>query len=693
MSARKIIMRCAPSIRAVALAGVVASTIPAAAWGQTVDYGALEKLFAEPVTTSATGSPQRVSDVPAEMEIVTADDIRRSGAIDIPGVLRHVAGVDVLQWSNDSADVSVRGYNQPFSSRLLVLVDGRQVYADFYGFTPWTTLPVELDAIRQIEIVKGPNSALFGFNAAGGVINIITSSPLYDDVNVATIRGGTQGLAEASVVSTYKFNDRAGLRIEAGGRSNDEFLTDSSPASEPNRHGNDRGEIDVNGLLQVTDNVQLGLEASHTRSDVTELVPTVYSLAFSHYRTDSVKAEVAADTSLGLVQATAYGNWLHWNGGPIGGTASLGLPGEEVGQAAPIEADNSVAVASAQDLIKLGSDHTLRLSAEYRRTSVGTTPEEGGKVAYNVVSGSGMWEWKIAPVLSLTNALRLDHLELWRSGFLAPIIPFSNSDWDRSLTEASFNSGLVWQPSELDTLRATASRGVQLPNVETLGGLQDMIPEAGVPIALTGIPSLEPTIVSNYEIDWDRQLSSLDASLRISVFVQNTDGVVSNIGALTLIPTAFLVSPATLGYSNAEGLELEVKGRFGQSWRWGLSYTPEIVTDHFTMNPINRLFVVDFQHTLPTHVVNANLGWSGGRWEMDGYLRYESAFYGLEPEGASSTLVRIDDYVSIDGRIGYSLTDWATLALSAQNLGQSKQRQTAAPPVERRVVGTLTARF
>jgi len=127
------------------------------------------------------------------MIIISAEDIQRSGAHDIPGVLRHVAGVDVLQWTNDDADVSVRGYDQPYSPRLLVLIDGRQVYADYYGFTPWSALPVELNAIRQIEIVKGPNAALFGFNAVGGVINIVTYNPLYDDINTGSLAGGNAG--------------------------------------------------------------------------------------------------------------------------------------------------------------------------------------------------------------------------------------------------------------------------------------------------------------------------------------------------------------------------------------------------------------------------------------------------------------------------------------------------------------------
>ena len=68
--------------------------------GQSVDYGALQQLFKEPVTTSVTGSPQWVSEVPATMEIITAEGIRRSGAKDILGVLPHVGGVDTLEWGN-----------------------------------------------------------------------------------------------------------------------------------------------------------------------------------------------------------------------------------------------------------------------------------------------------------------------------------------------------------------------------------------------------------------------------------------------------------------------------------------------------------------------------------------------------------------------------------------------------------------
>jgi outer membrane receptor for ferrienterochelin and colicins len=86
----------AKSVLSVVMATLFAIVLSAPLPAQSIDYGALERLFKEPVTTSVDGSPQRVSDVPTTMEIITAEDIRRSGAKDIPGVLRHVGGLDTL---------------------------------------------------------------------------------------------------------------------------------------------------------------------------------------------------------------------------------------------------------------------------------------------------------------------------------------------------------------------------------------------------------------------------------------------------------------------------------------------------------------------------------------------------------------------------------------------------------------------
>ncbi len=137
-------------------------------YGQSVDYAGFEQLFDEPVTTSATGKPQRISEVPANMEIITADDIRRSGADNIPDILQFVAGINVRRYGFAAADVGIRGYNETSNPRLLVLLNGQQVYLDDLGRTQWYTLPVTLEEIRQIEIVKGPQHRAVWFQCRFG---------------------------------------------------------------------------------------------------------------------------------------------------------------------------------------------------------------------------------------------------------------------------------------------------------------------------------------------------------------------------------------------------------------------------------------------------------------------------------------------------------------------------------------------
>ena len=651
--------------------GMFASFVSAGA--QTMDYGSLEQLFGEPVTTSATGSPQRVTEVPVNMTIVTADEIRRSGARDIPSILRHVAGVDVLQWSNDTSDVSIRGYNQAFAARTLVLIDGRQVYADYYGFIPWTTLPVELGAIRQIEIVKGPNSALFGFNAVGGVINIITYNPRYDDVDTASARTGTQGLAEASGVATIRLGSLGGLRLSGGYESDNEFTTPIPFAmTGPPRIGNRRASIDADAVIAVSDNVELGLEASHSHAAANEVSPN-YLWQASHYETNSMKGQLTADTSVGLLKFTAYTNWIGWRGTSL---PALGV----------FVMHNQVTVAQAEDAFNLGNDHTLRVAFEYRHNDANTASTAGGSVYYDVASVSGMWNWRVNPLVSLTNAVRIDHLSLGRSGSAPYGYPFPNSSWDRSITQVSFNSGAVWTVTPVDNLRLIASRGVQLPSLVESGALLINTPY----LQVTGDPALKPTAVTNYELAWNHNLATFDAQLQLSVFHQRTDDLTSVSGSFVATPVSFYATPANIGSSDANGLELNIKGILDAAWRWSVSYRAEFVRDRFLPFAVGGTDLVDYQHATPKHVVKGSLGWTQDAWEADLFVSYQSKTSGLWFAGPGSMLVPVGAYTSLDGRVAYQITDWATIAVSGQNLLQPTQRQTVGPAVERRIMATLS---
>ena len=670
-------------LKLVTAASVAALGLAASgARAQTMDYGSLEQLFGEPVTTSATGSPKKAADAPVDMVIITQDEIRRSGATDIPGVLKHVAGIDVLQFGSDNAEVAVRGYDVAFTSRLLVLVDGRQVYADYLGYMPWSTIPVELGAIRQIEVVKGPNSALFGFNAVGGVINIITYNPLYDDVNTVSVSGGTQGLLEGSAVNTIKLGDIGGIRISTGGRVDNDFSTPEELTSQGSRRGNNRGAIDVEGAFRLGDNVVATVDASHTEVDQDQFSVNDY-YQYYRYGTNSLKGQLNADTPIGALQGSIYSNWIRSE--PF--TQKLLLP--------TFDFRNQVTVMQAQDVFKLDSDNTFRVSAEYRHNTIGVTPFSGANVFYDVVSGGGMWDWKLLPTLSLTNAVRIDDLMLSRNGPVPKGFPFNDSEWNRSYTEPTFNSGLVWQADDDDTFRLTAARGAEMPSLNQLGG---RLTQTGNSFS-AGVPTLSPTVVTNFGLSWDRALPWLGAKGSIEAYHQTNDALSTLYGVTTIYGKYKVVSGADVGNSDATGVELSLKGEFLDDWRWGVSYTPEVIHDNIT-KPFSTANAA-FQDTTPTHVVKANLGWAHGPWEIDGYAQYVSSFYGGAQPTTEKTvsglgtpvLVYVSDYIAMDARVAYKVTDWATLSLSAQNLNQASLRETAGADVQRQVLGTFTVNF
>ena len=136
----------------------------------------VEDLFDREVVTASNFGQDPVES-PSAITVITAEDIRLSGATSIPEVLALSPGIDVMFLTAGQADVSIRGFNRRLSNKVLVLIDGRSVYLDIIGSVVWESLPVTLEEIERIEIIRGPGSAIYGANAFGGVVNIITTTP------------------------------------------------------------------------------------------------------------------------------------------------------------------------------------------------------------------------------------------------------------------------------------------------------------------------------------------------------------------------------------------------------------------------------------------------------------------------------------------------------------------------------------
>jgi iron complex outermembrane recepter protein len=124
--------------------------------------------------TSAGQKEQKLSDVAAALTVLSSDEIERSGATNIPDLLRYVPGVEVGQGNNSDVSVGIRGFGGVFASKLLVLVDGRSIYDPIFGGVDWQFQRMMMENIDRVEIIRGPGATVWGANAVNGVINIIT---------------------------------------------------------------------------------------------------------------------------------------------------------------------------------------------------------------------------------------------------------------------------------------------------------------------------------------------------------------------------------------------------------------------------------------------------------------------------------------------------------------------------------------
>lgn len=174
----------------------------------------LEELMNIEVTT-VSRAPVKLTEVASAIQVITRNDILRSGATNVPEALRLVSNLQVAQLNASAWIVSSRGFNTIFANKLLVMIDGRTVYTPLFGGVLWELQNLLLEDIERIEVVSGPGGTLWGANAVNGVINIITR-------NTADSRGTyVSGLAgdfinhAVAVRHGGKINDKLFYRVYA----------------------------------------------------------------------------------------------------------------------------------------------------------------------------------------------------------------------------------------------------------------------------------------------------------------------------------------------------------------------------------------------------------------------------------------------------------------------------------------------
>lgn len=162
----------------------------------------------EYVVTASRGKREKITDAPAAISIISELTIRNASNPNLGDYFKNIKGVDFTASGLDSYNLSARGFNSSFSSRLLTLTDGRMANVPSLRLIAYNVIPLTSDDVKQIEVVLGPSSALYGPNAHAGVVNIISKRPIESLGTVVGLTGGSRNFNKAQVRHAGQSGDR-----------------------------------------------------------------------------------------------------------------------------------------------------------------------------------------------------------------------------------------------------------------------------------------------------------------------------------------------------------------------------------------------------------------------------------------------------------------------------------------------------
>jgi iron complex outermembrane receptor protein len=215
----------------------------------------LKKLSVEDLmdveVTSVSLYAENLLDAPSAIQVVTDDDIRRSGASSIPEALRVADNLEVAQKSSTGWGISARGFNTDLANKLLVMIDGRTVYTPLFSGVSWDVQDYLLEDIDQIEVISGPGGTQWGSNAVNGVINITTKSARDTQGAYVEAGGGTELEDFAAVRDGVTLAPNVYLRVYGKySDRNSEVLSDGASAEDSAKMEQGGFRLDAEASLQ-----------------------------------------------------------------------------------------------------------------------------------------------------------------------------------------------------------------------------------------------------------------------------------------------------------------------------------------------------------------------------------------------------------------------------------------------------------
>ena len=627
-------------------------SIGMASAGENSAFSESAYLDEVPVVLSVSRLSQRVDEAPAAVTVIDRQMIKESGAWDLAEVFRLVPGMVVSYhsaraYSMDNT-VSYHGMSDPYARSLQVLVDGRSVYSPLFGGVLWGDIPVALDDIERIEVIRGPNSASYGANSFMGVINIITRDSAETQgkfVSLTTGRSREEGVA--------RYGGRNGdltYRITAGVR-NDKGLdtTIANPLS--TQGGWDQNKFDDRKVQLLT------LRGDYRINSTDEL-----ELQFGYNGGDRQEGD-AGTTHPFWKRADNHFEQLRWRRAlEEGGELSVQYYHNyesSYGVDAYIDKKTGKAIRNNMDVI--AQRHDLEVQHTFS-PSKSTRMVWGGSMRYDNVYAPNYFKNSITRVPDV-------HAIPFHLGRL-----FGNLEW-RAHPDLVFNLGAMLEENSFTgtditprvaanwhflpghTLRVSNSKATRTPtNFEKV--LAD-------PYLALGVvkQKLRPERVDSSEIGYLGKFSNLNLDFRI-FRDEFSDLIVEN---ATSLSQGYL-NP---GNATIKGFETQLQWNVGPRTRLIYSLSHGIVSslDQAKMTYTNSV-PTNSQSLMLTHRFNDR--WSGS---LMGYQMGEAHFPETDSGPDGNRRYFVDSYKRFDTRLAYAFQAGTTrgeLALVAQNLADDQ---------------------
>ena len=624
-----------------------AATTPAQQTSGDLASASLEDLMNMQVV-SASRTEQKLSHTASAIFVITQEDIRQSGALNIPDLLRMVPGLDVAQINSNTWAISGRGLNARWSNELLVLVDGRSVYSTSFGGVFWDVLDLPLEDIDRIEVIRGPGGSVWGANAVNGIINIITKKSSETKGALVVSGGGNvqQGFG------TVQYGGDLGTKTQYRAYTK-YFNEDHFPdADDPAANGGDgwhtlRGGFRADTAFSPKDSLMIEGDLYSIRETVpTVILPSITSPGF-------VPIDLPQNLSGGFLQ----GVWQHTYSPESNSLLEISYDHDQRND--QIGDGRGILDVNFQQQYTGWSRQNLVWYVGYRRASsyapgsliLAFVPP---RLVTNLYSGAVQDEISLIPDrLSLTAGVRIEHN--YYTGFNAmPSVRIAWSPTDRQTVWAAV-SNAVRSPAQIDAgFRVNFGSFVEPDGTLAL-------------VSFFGNPKIADESLIAYEFGYramaGKRLSFDFASYYNDYDHQETTEPETPFFENTPAPP-HLVLPSTLeNLMHGEANGVEAYANWKVTDRWTLSPGYAFETIHMRTDPTSHdtTSASEAEGSSPTHAaqLRSHVALPGGfSWDSSAY------FVGR------LTDLHVPSYTRVDSQLSWQFAEKGRLRFVGQNLAR-----------------------